>query len=139
MSDSLTDRLDKQKSANAAKAAYVEAMKARTARIDAEQFAQRIPRVTTFLDGVRNELISRITSMANAGKKKSKAPAVDILAPFPVPKEFDGFKGPDRDIRNESDVAHDVWAGFVKWGTDNGLNLIMVSDDSGTVIRLDIG
>jgi hypothetical protein len=135
----LTDRLDKQKSANAAKSAYVEAMKARAARIDAEQFAQRIPRVTTFLDGVRDELVRRITSMANAGKKKSKGPAVDILAPFPVPKEFDGFKGPDRDIRNESDIAHPVWASFVKWGIDNGLTLVMVSDPTGSVIRLELG
>jgi hypothetical protein len=141
VSDSLTDRLDKQKSANAAKLAYVEKMKERAARIDAEQFAQRIPRATEFLNGVRDELVRRITSMAAAAsaKKKSKAPVVDILAPFPVPKEFDGFKGPERDIRNEQDIAHEVWAGFVKWGTDNGLKLVMVTETAGTFIRLDIG
>jgi hypothetical protein len=137
VSDSLTDRLDKQKSANAAKAAYVEAMKARVARIDAENFANRIPRATEFLDGVKTELVRRITSMT--GKKKNKAPAVDILAPFPVPKEFDGTKGPDRDIRAESDTAHAVWAGFVKWGSDNGLTLVMITEPAGTVIRLEVG
>lgn len=139
MQDSLTDRLAKQKTAgDSARQAYVQAMQERNAKIDAENLRNRVPRATQLVTGLRAEIVRRIGQMAKQRKKQQMVD--DALGPFPVPKEFDGSKGPDRDLRLPEDTAHEVWAEFVKWGADNGLRIEMfASGPTSTSVRVTAG
>ncbi len=124
MSDSLDDRLTKQKAAGSAKQqAYVQAMRDRVAREEAERMANRIPRAEAYFTNMKTAIAVRIGKLAKAKKGQ---PGLESLVPFPVTPEFDGSKGPERDVRLESDTAHAVWVAFVDWGTQNGLALDMV-------------
>ena len=126
MSDSLEDRLTKQKNAGEAKRqAYVAAMQARAAKIDADNFAKRVPRATEFFVGLRKEIARKIG-------------ADEDLEPFPIPPEFDGSKVPERDIRMLDDAGHQVWLEFKKWGSDNGL-LILISAETPATITVTVG
>ncbi len=139
MQDSLTDRLAKQKTAgDSARQAYVQAMQERNAKIDADNMLNRVPRATKFVAGLRTEIVRKITQMA---KQRKKQQMVDnALGPFPVPKEFDGSKGPDRDLRLPEDTAHAIWAEFVKWGADNGLHIEMfAASETATSVRVTAG
>lgn len=121
MSDSLEDRLSKQKSAGEAKRqAYLVAMQQRAAKIDADNFAKRVPRATEYFIGLRKEIARKIG-------------ADEDLAPFLVPPEFDGTKVPERDFRLPDDAAHPVWLEFEKWGKDNGLLILMSSETPATI------
>ncbi len=121
MSDSLEDRLNKQKTAGDAKRqAYLAAMQARAAKIDAENFAKRVPRVIEYFIGLRKAIARMIG-------------ADEDLAPFPVPPEFDGSKVAERDIRVADDSGHPVWLEFEKWGKDNGLLIIMSAETPATI------
>ena len=60
MQDTLTDRLAKQKTAgDSSKQAYVQAMQERNAKIDAENLANRVPRATAFVTGLRTEIVRK--------------------------------------------------------------------------------
>lgn len=121
MSDSLEDRLSKQKNAGEAKQqAYLAAMQQRAAKIDADNFAKRVPRATEYFIGLRKEIARKIG-------------ADEDLAPFAVPPEFDGAKVPERDFRLPDDAAHPVWLEFEKWGKDNGLLILMSSETPATI------
>ncbi len=139
MQDTLTDRLAKQKTAaDNARQAYVQAMQERNAKIDAENLRNRVPRATAFVTGLRNEIVRKISQMAKQRKKQQMVD--DALGPFPVPKEFDGTKGADRDLRQPEDTAHAVWAEFVKWGADNGLHIEMfAASPTTTSVRVTAG
>ena len=139
MQDSLTDRLTKQKTAgDSARQAYVQAMQERNAKIDAENLRNRVSRATQLVTGLRAEIVRKIGQMAKQRKKQQMVD--DALGPFPVPKEFDGSKGPDRDLRQPEDTAHEVWAEFVKWGADNGLRIEMfASGPTSTSVRVTAG
>ena len=139
MQDSLTDRLAKQKTAgDSARQAYVEAMQERNAKIDADNLRDRVPRATKFVGGLRSEIVRKIGQMAKQRKKQQMVD--DTLGPFPVPREFDGSKGPGRDLRQTEDTAHAVWAEFVKWGADNGLQIEMfASSETSTSVRVTAG
>ena len=139
MQDSLTDRLAKQKTAgDSSRQAYVQAMQERNAKIDAENMANRQPRATAFVTGLRSEIVRKINQMAQQKKKKQQSD--DSLGPFPVPKEFDGTKGADRDLRQPEDTAHAVWADFVKWGADNGLRIEMFAATvASSSVRVTVG
>lgn len=139
MQDSLTDRLAKQKTAgDSSKQAYVQAMQERNAKIDADNLSNRLPRATKFVSGLRSEIVRKIGQMAKQRKKQQMVD--DTLGPFPVPKEFDGSKGPERDLRLPEDTAHEVWAVFVKWGADNGLQIEMfASSPTATSVRVTAG
>lgn len=122
MSDSLDDRLGKQKAAGSAKqAAYLQAMRDRVAREEAQRLANRIPRAETYFNEMKVAIATKIGQLAKAKKGQ---PGLESLVPFPVSAEFDGSKGGD--IRNEVDTANGVWLAFVEWGTKNGLALDMV-------------
>lgn len=139
MQDTLTDRLAKQKTAgDSARQAYIQAMQERNAKIDAENLRNRVPRATSFVTGLRTEIVRKISQMA---KQRKKQQTIDVaLGPFPVSKEFDGTKGPDRDLRQSEDTGHAVWAEFVQWGADNGLNIEMFTAESGsTSVRITVG
>ena len=138
MQDTLTDRLAKQKTAgDSSKQAYVQAMQERNAKIDAENLANRVPRATAFVTGLRTEIVRKISQMA---KQKKKQISDDALGPFPVPKEFDGTKGAERDLRQPEDTAHTVWADFVQWGADNGLRIEMFAATASTTsVRVAVG
>ena len=140
MQDSLTDRLAKQKTAgDSARQAYVQAMQERNAKVDAENMRNRVPRATAFIAGLRTEIVRKISQMAKQRKKQQQMVG-DALGPFPVPKEFDGSKGPDRDLRLPEDTAHTVWAEFVQWGADNGLRIeMMTSGPTATSVHLSAG
>jgi hypothetical protein len=137
--DSLTDRLAKQKTAgDSARQAYVQAMQERNAKIDAENLRNRVPRATAFVTGLRTEIVRKIGQMAKQRKKQQVVD--DSLGPFPVPKEFDGSKGTDRDLRQPEDTAHAVWAEFVQWGADNGLRIEMfAASPTATSVRVTVG
>ena len=139
MQDTLTDRLAKQKTAgDSAKQAYVQKMQERNAKIDADNLANRLPRATAFVDGIRTEIVRKINQMV--AKQKKKQAYDDTLGPFPVPKEFDGTKGADRDLRQPEDTAHEVWTDFVKWGADNGLLIEMFASGPATSsVRVTVG
>jgi hypothetical protein len=129
MSDSLDDRLGKQKAAGSAKQlAYLQAMRDRVAREEAQRVATRIPRAEAYFTEMRTTIAARIGQLARAKKGQ---PGLESLVPFPVSNEFDGSKGADRDVRNAGDTAHEVWTTFVKWGADNGLALDMVAIEDG--------
>lgn len=138
MQDTLTDRLAKQKTAgDSSKQAYVQAMQERNAKIDAENLANRVPRATAFVTALRTEIVRKISQMA---KQKKKQISDDALGPFPVPKEFDGTKGAERDLRQPEDTAHTVWADFVQWGADNGLRIEMFAATASTTsVRVAVG
>jgi len=126
VSDSLEDRLSKQKNAGEAKQqAYLAAMQQRAAKIDADNFAKRVPRATEYFVGLRKEIARKIG-------------ADEDLAPFTVPPEFDGAKVPERDFRLPEDAAHPVWLEFEKWGKDNGL-LILMSAETPATITVTVG
>ncbi len=124
MLDKLEDRLEKQKTTVTSKqAAYVQAMKARVAREEAERLANRIPRAEAHF----NELKSAITvQIARFARVRKGRPGIESLKPFPVAREFDGFKGAHLDVRQAEDVAHPIWQAFVAWGAENRLVLEMV-------------
>lgn len=127
MSDSLDDRLEKQKTAGSAKQqAYVQAMKERVAREEAKRLAERVPRATAHFTEMRTAIATRIGQLARAKKGQ---PGLESLTPFPVSSEFDGGKGGD--ITAEADTAHAVWLEFVDWGHKNGLAVDMVPMDEG--------
>ena len=90
MLDKLEDRLGKQKATVSSKqTAYVQAMKARVAREEAERLANRIPRAEAHF----NELKSAITvQIARFARVRKGRPGIESLKPFPVAREFDGFK-----------------------------------------------
>ena len=136
MSDSLDDRLTKQKAAGSAKQqAYVQAMRERVAREEAARMANRIPRAEAYFTEMKTAIAIRIGKLAKAKKGQ---PGLDSLVPFPVIPEFDGSKGPERDIRLESDTAHGVWLAFVAWGATNGLALDMVPVAEGQGVRVSL-
>lgn len=121
MSDSLDDRLSKQKTAvDAKRQAYLKAMRQRAAKIEADNLAQRIPRAETFFEGLKTEIVRRITDLA---ARDADMHADDAMAPLQVPAEFDGSKSPDLDVRLPEDTAHATWLTFSKWGSDNGLKI----------------
>ncbi len=121
MSDSLEDRLSKQKTAGEAKQqAYLAAMQQRAAKIDADNFAKRVPRAIEYFIGLRKEIARKIG-------------ADEDLAPFTVPPEFDGTKVPERDFRLPDDAANPVWLEFEKWGKDNGLLILMATEMPATI------
>lgn len=126
MSDSLEDRLSKQKNAGDAKRqAYLAAMQQRAAKIEADNFAKRVPRATEYFVGLRKEIARKIGGDED-------------LDPFTLPPEFDGTKMAERDLRRDDDAAHPVWLEFKKWGTDNGL-LILLSEATPATITVTVG
>jgi hypothetical protein len=136
MSDSLDDRLTKQKAAGSAKQqAYVQAMRDRVAREEAQRMANRIPRAEAYFTEMKTAIATRIGKLAKAKKGQ---PGLESLVPFPVTAEFDGSKGPERDVRLESDTAHGVWLAFVAWGQQNGLALDMVPIAEGQGVRVSL-
>jgi len=129
MSDSLDDRLGKQKAAGSAKqVAYLQAMRDRVAREDAQRMADRVPRAEAHFTEMKTTIATRIGQLARAKKGQ---PGLESLVPFPVSSEFDGSKGAERDVREASDSAHGVWTAFVAWGAENGLALDMVAIEDG--------
>lgn len=121
MSDSLEDRLSKQKTAGEAKQqAFLAAMQQRAAKIDADNFAKRVPRAIEYFIGLRKEIARKIG-------------ADEDLAPFTVPPEFDGTKVAERDFRLPDDAANPVWLEFEKWGKDNGLLILMATETPATI------
>jgi len=137
MSDSLDDRLTKQKAAGSAKQlAYLQAMRDRVARDDAEKLAQRVPRAEAYFAGMKTTIAKRIGQLASARKGQ---PGLESLVPFPVLNEFDGSKNPTRDVRLAEDTAHAVWLEFLAWGQKNGLSLEMVLlGDNAQGIRVEV-
>lgn len=126
MSDSLEDRLSKQKNAGDAKRqAYLVAMQQRAAKTEADNFAKRVPRATEYFVGLRKEIARKIG-------------ADEDLEPFALPPEFDGTKVAERDLRRDDDAAHPVWLEFEKWGRDNGL-LILISEATPATITVTVG
>lgn len=124
MSDSLDDRLTKQKAAGSAKQqAYLQAMRDRVARDDAEKLANRVPRAEAYFAEMKITIAKRIGQLASAKKGQ---PGLESLVPFPVSSEFDGTKHADRDVRLPTDTAHACWLEFVEWGSKNGLSVDMV-------------
>ena len=138
MSDSLDDRLGKQKAAGSAKQqAYLQAMRDRVAREDAERMAQRIPRAQAYFADMKTAIATRIGQLARAKKGQ---PGLESLVPFPVLGEFDGTKVAGRDVRLEDDTAHGVWLEFVEWGKTNGLAVDMVAIEDGQFgVRVAVG
>ena len=129
MSDSLDDRLTKQKAAGSAKQqAYLQAMRDRVAREDAERMANRIPRAEAYFTEMKTAIATRIGQLARAKKGQ---PGLESLVPFPVLPEFDGSKGAGRNISEADDTAHAVWTAFVEWGATNGLALDLVAIEDG--------
>jgi hypothetical protein len=129
MLDKLEDRLGKQKSTVASRqAAYVEAMKARVAREEAERLANRIPRAEKQFQELKDAITVQIARFARARKGR---PGIESIKPFPVSREFDGFKGAHLDVRRAEDPAHQVWQAFVGWGAENRLVLEMVPIENG--------
>jgi hypothetical protein len=129
MSDSLDDRLGKQKAAGSAKQqAYLQAMRDRVARMEAERLANRVPRAESYFAEMKTTIATRIGQLARAKKGQ---PGLESLVPFPVSNEFDGSKGEGRDVRLPDDTAHAVWLEFVAWGEKNGLALDMVAIENG--------
>ena len=129
MSDSLDDRLGKQKAAGSAKQqAYLQAMRDRVAREDAERMANRVPRAEAYFTEMKTAIATRIGQLARAKKGQ---PGLESLVPFPVSNEFDGSKGAGRDVRQPDDTAHAVWLSFVAWGQQNGLAVDMVGIEDG--------
>jgi hypothetical protein len=129
MIDKLEDRLDKQKAAGASKQqAYVEAMKARVAREEAERLANRVPRAQAHFTELKTAIATQIARFARARKGR---PGIESIQPFPVAREFDGTKGAHLDVRNAEDPAHGVWTAFVAWGKENRLSLEMVPMENG--------
>ena len=126
MSDSLDDRLGKQKAAGSAKQqAYLQAMRDRVAREDAERMAQRVPRAQAYFSEMKTAIATRIGQLARAKKGQ---PGLESLVPFPVSGEFDGTKVAGRDVRIEHDSAHGVWLEFVEWG-EIGVAVVEVDDE----------
>ena len=129
MSDSLDDRLTKQKAAGSAKQqAYLQAMRDRVAREDAERMANRVPRAEAYFTEMKTAIATRIGQLARAKKGQ---PGLESLVPFPVSQEFDGTKGVGRNISEPDDTAHAVWTAFVEWGATNGLALDLVAIEDG--------
>jgi len=129
MSDSLDDRLGKQKASGSAKQqAYVQAMRDRVAREEAQRLANRVPRAEAHFAEMKTTIATRISQLARAKKGQ---PGLESLVPFPVSNEFDGSKGEALDVRQPTDTAHGVWTEFVEWGAKNGLALDMVAIDDG--------
>lgn len=129
MSDSLDDRLTKQKSAGSAKQqAYVQAMRDRVAREDAERMSNRIPRAEAYFTEMKAAIATRIGQLARAKKGQ---PGLESLVPFPLLQEFDGSKGAGRNISQPDDTANAVWTAFVEWGGTNGLALDLVAIEEG--------
>ncbi len=129
MLDKLEDRLDKQKAAGTSKQqAYVEAMKARVAREEAERLANRIPRAEAQFNEIKTAIAVQIARFARARKGR---PGIESIKPFEIAREFDGFKGPHLDVRNPEDPAHDVYRAFIAWGAENRLDLTMVQVENG--------
>lgn len=125
MSDSLDDRLEKQKAAGSAKQqAYLTAMRERVARDDAQKMADRIPRAEAHFEALKAAIATRIGKLARAKKGQ---PGLESLTPFEVSNEFDGTRNPTRDVRLPDDSAHAVWLAFVEWGQKNGLAVDMVA------------
>ncbi len=136
MSDSLDDRLGKQKAAGSAKqVAYLQAMRDRVAREDAERLANRIPRAEAYFAEMKTAIATRIGQLARAKKGQ---PGLESLVPFPVSNEFDGTKVEGRDVRLPEDAAHAVWLAFVEWGSTNGLAVDMVALDNGFGVRVSV-
>ncbi len=130
MLDKLEDRLGKQKAAGSDKQqAYVQAMKARVAREEAERLANRIPRAEAQFTEIKSQIATQIARFARARKGR---PGIESIKPFPIAREFDGFKGAHLDVRNPEDPAHDVWQQFVAWGAENRLALAMVQLEDGS-------
>lgn len=124
MSDSLDDRLTKQKAAGSAKQqAYLQAMRDRVARDDAEKLAQRVPRAEAYFAEMKTAIAKRIGQLASAKKGQ---PGLESLVPFPVSNEFDGTKNPERDVRLADDTANACWLEFVAWANKNGLSVEMI-------------
>ncbi len=122
MSDSLDDRLGKQKAAGSAKQqAYLQAMRDRIAREEADRLAKRVPRAESYFDEMKIAIAKRIGQLASAKKGQ---PGLESLVPFPVSSEFDGSKGGD--VRQPEDTANATWLAFVEWGSKNGLAVDMV-------------
>ena len=129
MLDKLEDRLGKQQATVTSKqTAYVAAMKARVAREEAERLANRIPRAEKHFAELKSAITVQIARFARVRKGR---PGIESLKPFPVAREFDGFKGAHLDVRNAEDLAHHVWAAFVAWGAENRLELEMVEIENG--------
>jgi len=129
MIDKLEDRLDKQKAAGTSKQqAYVEAMKARVAREEAERLANRVPRAEAHFTEIKTAIATQIARFARARKGR---PGIESIRPFEVAREFDGFKGAHLDVRNPEDPAHHVWQAFIAWGAENRLDLTMVQVENG--------
>lgn len=129
MSDSLDDRLDKQKAAGSAKQqAYLTAMRDRVAREDARRMAERVPRAEAHFAELKTAIATRIGQLAKAKKGQ---PGLESLKPFAVSNEFDGSKGDGRDVRLAEDTANGVWLAFVEWGQKNGLAVDMVAVEDG--------
>lgn len=129
MLDKLEDRLEKQKAAGSTKQqAYVEAMKARVAREEAERLANRIPRAEAQFNEIKTAIAVQIARFARARKGR---PGIESIKPFELAREFDGFKGPHLDVRNPEDPAHPVYQAFLAWGAENRLDLTMVQIENG--------
>ncbi len=130
MLDKLEDRLDKQKAAGSTKQqAYVEAMKARVAREEAERLANRVPRAEAHFTEIKTAIATQIARFARARKGR---PGIESIQPFPLAREFDGTKGAELDVRNAADPAHGIWTAFVAWGAENRLSLDIVPMENGS-------
>jgi hypothetical protein len=129
MLDKLEDRLEKQKNTVASRqVAYVEAMKARVAREEAERLANRIPRAEAHFTEIKTAIAVQIARFARARKGR---PGIESIKPFEVAREFDGFKGANLDVRNPQDPAHEIYQAFIAWGAENRLELTMVQTENG--------